>query len=293
MWLHTRKGMTMKKLLLFISLLTLFLTAGAAQAQYTGVVSIESVTAMPGDKVGVTISLSDNNDEIAAMTIPIRFFTDDLTLDSISYINSLLTNKYDVDDSVDNVANGAVIRALPPVSGSPVSGITAESGSLARLWFTISPAATPAINRIDSANVDSTFSYGHITMHYVLQMDFSDVDGNTLWPDVVPGEIVVQVPTDIDDELGNGLPTSFALAQNYPNPFNPSTVIEFSLPTASPVKLEVFNILGQHVSTLINGQMPAGTHQATFDASPYTSGIYFYRLTYEGGAFTKKMAFLK
>lgn len=282
----------MKKTLLFLALLTIFLTAGAAKAQYTGVVAIDSVTAYPGDKVGVAISLTENNDEIAAMTIPIRFFSDDLTLDSISYINSLITSKFAVDDSIDNAANGAVIRVLPPVSSSPITGITAPDGTIAQLFFSISAQAGPAAHRIDSANVDSVFTYGPISMHYVLQVDFSDVDGNALWPDVIPGEVVVQVPTDIGDDE-SGLPTSFALAQNYPNPFNPSTVIEFSLPTASQVKLEVFNILGQRVETLIDGPMAAGTHSATFDASPYTSGIYFYRLIHDGGSATKKMAFLK
>jgi len=86
------------------------------------------------------------------------------------------------------------------------------------------------------------------------------------------------VGTDVED--GDAvLPNEFALEQNYPNPFNPSTSIEFSISTASAVTLEVFNVLGQRVATLVNGNtLPAGQHAVTFDASNLTSGMYVYRL---------------
>jgi hypothetical protein len=84
--------------------------------------------------------------------------------------------------------------------------------------------------------------------------------------------------TDVEDGA-DALPYEFALEQNYPNPFNPSTNIEFSLRSASNVRLEVFNVLGQRVATLVNGStLPAGAHSVTFDASDLTSGMYIYRL---------------
>lgn len=84
--------------------------------------------------------------------------------------------------------------------------------------------------------------------------------------------------TDTED-VETALPIDFALEQNYPNPFNPSTNIEFSIPNATPVQLDVFNVLGQRVATLVNGQtMTAGTHSVAFDASDLTSGMYIYRL---------------
>jgi len=89
-------------------------------------------------------------------------------------------------------------------------------------------------------------------------------------------------------EMGNGvadatLPDGFLLSQNYPNPFNPTTKIEFNLPTASDVTLEVYNVLGQRVITLVEGPQAAGLHSVTWnsvDQSGHTvsSGIYFYRL---------------
>ena len=77
-------------------------------------------------------------------------------------------------------------------------------------------------------------------------------------------------------------PAEFSLQQNYPNPFNPSTQIKFSLSTDSKVTLSVFNILGQKVKTLINGNLASGEHKITFDASDLNSGVYFYRIEAAG-----------
>jgi len=88
-------------------------------------------------------------------------------------------------------------------------------------------------------------------------------------------------------------PNIFSLEQNFPNPFNPNTVISYSLPSASNVKLVVYNTLGQNVKVLENGYKNAGGYSVHFDASDLPSGIYFYRL--EAGQFTqvKKMMLLK
>ena len=88
-------------------------------------------------------------------------------------------------------------------------------------------------------------------------------------------------------------PTNFSLDQNYPNPFNPETTIEFKLEKAGYTILEVYNINGQLVTTLLEGPMSGGHHQVKFNGKYLPSGIYFYKLT--SGNFTeiKKMALLK
>jgi hypothetical protein len=78
-------------------------------------------------------------------------------------------------------------------------------------------------------------------------------------------------------------PMVIRLEQNYPNPFNPTTQLPFSLERSEFVSLIVYNALGQKVTTLINGNLPAGEHTAIWDASPQPSGVYFYRLQTSGG----------
>lgn len=95
------------------------------------------------------------------------------------------------------------------------------------------------------------------------------------------------------NETGSGLPLTYKLSQNYPNPFNPTTTIDFSLPKTQNVTLKVYNILGQQVASLINGNMTAGYHSIRFDASNLSSGMYIYKIS--AGSFTsaKKMMLLK
>ncbi|MDA3837762.1 MAG: T9SS type A sorting domain-containing protein [Candidatus Delongbacteria bacterium] len=95
------------------------------------------------------------------------------------------------------------------------------------------------------------------------------------------------------DIVESALPTEFLLYQNYPNPFNPTTEIRFALPIESKVKLNVYNINGQIVSKLVNGNKEAGLHTVNFDASNYNSGMYFYTLEANGMSITKKMILTK
>jgi len=100
-----------------------------------------------------------------------------------------------------------------------------------------------------------------------------------------------QTATSIDDV--NESPNSFTLNQNFPNPFNPSTNITYSIPEASNVTLEVFNIQGQRVATLVDGLQSAGPHSVTFDASNLASGLYTYRLVSENTVMVRKMTLIK
>lgn len=93
-------------------------------------------------------------------------------------------------------------------------------------------------------------------------------------------------------------PSEFTLNQNYPNPFNPSTKINFSLAADSKVTLTIFNLIGEKVAELINGNLSAGTHEVIFDAANLQSGVYFYKLHAvgnDGSDFTsvKKMILTK
>ncbi len=78
---------------------------------------------------------------------------------------------------------------------------------------------------------------------------------------------------------GGEVPEAFTLAQNYPNPFNPSTQIAFGLPNTARVTLEVYNLLGQKVATLLDEMREPGSYTVSFDGKGMSSGVYFYRLT--------------
>lgn len=104
-------------------------------------------------------------------------------------------------------------------------------------------------------------------------------------------------PTDVDPG-DPGLPSAFTLSQNYPNPFNPTTTIAYRLNERSHVTLTVFNSIGQVVRTLVDTELPAGQHHATWTGTdtggnPATSGVYFYRLETNRHAETRKMVLLK
>jgi endoglucanase len=96
--------------------------------------------------------------------------------------------------------------------------------------------------------------------------------------------------TNVDtDEL----PTNFVLNQNYPNPFNPTTTISYSIPTAGQVQMDVFNLQGQRVATLVNRFQSAGSHVINFDASNLASGVYTYRLMSGNNVLINKMTLIK
>nr|MBN2278200.1 T9SS type A sorting domain-containing protein [candidate division Zixibacteria bacterium] len=94
-------------------------------------------------------------------------------------------------------------------------------------------------------------------------------------------------------KAGTLIPEEFALSQNYPNPFNPTTTIQFSLPSAGNVNLEVYNVLGQRVATLVDEALEAGVHTVRWDASNQSSGIYLYRIKASEFVETKKMMLIK
>ena len=96
-----------------------------------------------------------------------------------------------------------------------------------------------------------------------------------------------------NENITSQLPTVYGLEQNYPNPFNPTTQINYQLPENNHVTLQVYDILGNLVTTLINGEIEAGYHSVTWNASGIASGIYFYILRSGNFVSTKKLILLK
>jgi hypothetical protein len=124
---------------------------------------------------------------------------------------------------------------------------------------------------------------------YSAPVDVWDTDGAPL-----PGEYPPYGPTNsVDQDPDLGIANTFSLAQNYPNPFNPATTIRYAIPSRTHVTLNVYNVLGQVVATLVNEIQEQGNYIARFEPKQLASGIYFYKL--EAGDFTtsKKMILMK
>jgi len=109
---------------------------------------------------------------------------------------------------------------------------------------------------------------------------------NNIALDAVP--VSVSAPV-----LATDLPEAFSLGQNYPNPFNPLTTIPFTLTESAPVRLEVYNTIGQRVAVLRNEVLPAGWHEVRFDATGLSSGVYVYRLESAGQVQTRKLLLIR
>ncbi len=96
-----------------------------------------------------------------------------------------------------------------------------------------------------------------------------------------------------ENPIANNIPNNFVLKQNYPNPFNPSTKIDFALPAKSFVQLDVYNILGVKVATLVNSTLSAGLHSAEFSPVNLSSGLYIYELKSNNVTLSRKMLYMK
>ncbi len=181
------------------------------------------------------------------------------------------------------------------------SGVSVTSGTDFQIVIE-DTTATDAIQLVlddGSLNIDRTSSYRTGANGILGWYNRSDPNYISSTPAYTPAhynlfitaEIAVPV-TDVE-RISNVLPTSFSLKQNYPNPFNPTTNIEYSIPIKGVVKLQIFDILGRSIATLVNTTQEAGVYHTTWDGKAVASGVYFYKL--ESGSFSKteRMLLLK
>ena len=135
-----------------------------------------------------------------------------------------------------------------------------------------------------AGNSNSPKQYSYIDRNlasgkYQYRLKMIDADGSYQFSKIVEAEV--------------NIPSEFSLSQNYPNPFNPSTVINYSLPFDTDVRLDVYSINGELVRTLVNETQSAGSYSVEFNASDLSSGTYLYRLTAKDFVQTKKMQLIK
>ncbi|RMF63322.1 MAG: T9SS C-terminal target domain-containing protein, partial [Bacteroidetes bacterium] len=115
----------------------------------------------------------------------------------------------------------------------------------------------------------------------------------TFEPDATRGTPDEPLTLAVATEATDDLPTVFALAPAYPNPFNPATSLRYDLPRPEHVRLDVYDVIGRRVATLVDTEQKAGRYEVRFDARHLASGVYFYRLRAGDFVQTRKMVLLK
>jgi hypothetical protein len=227
----------------------------------------------------VIVPIEISNDvELAALDIPLSF-SEGVTLKEVNF-DETRVEYFDLKvANIDNENRTVVIGLLPQLSMEQKPDLAIGEGVIANLVFEINDASVQDIS-IDQVVLNEP--------HHSLTFVHHNEDGSitTTSPDI--GSTSVLLSSGVD-----GLPESYDLAQNYPNPFNPTTQFSYSLPNAENVNVSVYNVLGQKVATLVNGQMEAGVHIVEFDGSAHASGMYFYRIETDSFSETKKMVMLK
>lgn len=213
-------------------------------------------------------------------------------------------------DDGENTSNKApTMNALPPITifhsagevAIGLSGISAGEGESQ----TISISARtddPALISVLSVQYTSPQTTGILrfmndrtrtgstVIHVVVRDNGGTADGGV---DSLVVSFPVTVLLNTSDEVDAVLPQTFALGQNYPNPFNPSTMIPFSLPERTHVRLDVYDVSGRLVTRLVDHEMAAGTHRTPFNADALSSGLYIVRLNTPFGSKSIRVSLVK
>nr|MBN2278929.1 T9SS type A sorting domain-containing protein [candidate division Zixibacteria bacterium] len=221
---------------------------------------------------------------MTALDMPLQF-TEGVTLEEVTFEG---TRSADFDftwANINNEENTVVIGLIPMIYGEK-SDLAPGTGVIANLVFTVDDPDVEAIelNTIELENPNHS-----------LMLVYNDDNNEAAY--VVPefNGVSVNLQSAAQDEL---LPMSFSLKQNAPNPFNPQTRIDYDLPQATNVNLDIFNVLGQKVKTVVNEFQEAGSKSVIWDGRDdggvsVASGIYFYRLNAGDYNETRKMMMLK
>jgi hypothetical protein len=243
---------------------------------------VQHVTGSPGQLVNVEV-YGYNSLLLDTLNLAFEYSSDDIT-----YANTIFDGTRS-SGAASNVVlvNTDIRQVLITINFSQAMPLDSGSGILAIMQFDIEADAA-----YGDVVIDSTRYLG------AQSLEFSPLVGNSYTPYFTPGVVTISENTSVDDDARVALPTAYSLKQNYPNPFNPATEISFDLPRAGNVQLNVYNILGRKVNTLIDDYLTAGRHSVTFngtadDGNPLASGIYLYRLITEEFVDSKKMTLMK
>lgn len=237
----------------------------------------------------VVVPLELNNEvAMTALDLPLQF-SEGVTLEEVTF-EGTRSEGFDFKwANIDNAERTVVIGLIPAIDGEKPD-LAPGSGIIANLVFSVEDSwdmetidVTPV--ELENPNHSLMFVYTEVVEGASHSLSMTpEFQGVSFAPSEVAGT-----------EL---LPGEFSLAQNAPNPFNPQTRISYDIPKATNVRLEIYNVLGQHVKTLVDEFQEPGSKSIIWDGrdnSGYTvsSGIYFYRMDAGEFSLTRKMMMLK
>jgi len=269
-----------------IALLAVFMMVPVLAAR--DIVSFGDVTWNSDNEFVVPVMVNHDQD-LVAMDIPLEY-SEGVTLTDVSFDGTRVSyfdaKLYDIDEEQNRVVIGLInmVYEQKPALSKAVSG----DATVARLIF-----------RVDDLTLEKLEikAFESEAPSHELMLVYNDYSTGkpvvmTVNPELAGGVISLK---------GNpalAIPDQFKLVQNYPNPFNPSTEIAYDLPTAGNVRLDVYNILGQNVKTLVNEYQDAGSYRVTWEGNDNSgdavaSGVYFYRVTAGEFKDIKKMVLMK
>jgi methionine-rich copper-binding protein CopC len=239
--------------------------------------TVAEATASAENQVAIPLNIT-NQDGLAGIDIPLQF-SEGVTLKSVEFEGTRV-EYFDLKvANIDNENRTVVIGLLPQLTSRHKKDLAAGEGNIANLVFEIDDPSVTDVT-VESITMENP--------HHSLTFVYHNAD-NTIRVEQPKFESVSVALSGAT----SAVPQEFYMAQNYPNPFNPSTTFEFALPVAGHVNLDVFNVLGQKVETVVDENLNAGIHQVVWDATDVSSGVYFYRLTTSDNTETRKMMLLK
>ncbi len=182
----------------------------------------------------------------------------------------------DPDDDPDNenFTNQSILTMTNALNGINTDGE----------WWRIATLKITTVAEVDHETHYDAFISGSQQCNgniVLVDYDTGEIDLNDIEQSFAP--LLLTEAIGIDDEID--LPDDFALSQNYPNPFNARTTIRYDLPEQSDVRIDIFNILGARIATLVEESKSAGSHTVTWDAKDLSSGVYLYKI--QAGEFTE------
>lgn len=274
--------MLMKRKLLVASVLVMFLIPALALAA-----SSDRLSATKGvsenNQLIVPLNITNSKD-LVALDIPLSFS------EGAKLVDVIFTDRvaeFEFKDALIDNENRTVMIGLISMVQSDKPDLAPGEGAVANLVFELEAG----IEDVTIRPIKVDFPMHDLTYYY---NDYSS--GRPVLRTIIPEVEVSAIAYSFGG--GSAVPTVYSMKQNSPNPFNPTTKIAYAIPEAGMVRLSVFNVLGQHVTDLVNGQREVGEYNVVWDGkdndgAQVASGIYFYKVRVNNFSDTKKMVLLK